>query len=527
MRKRATQNSTSVSLFPFIAVLLCTMGALLIVLVSVTRLSRERAEMRSADSQTAAAEQGADDANQQRAQQIEHVRQHANQLRKLRENAQSQLRDDQLRLSHLEQRMRQLQDEAAKLQIAAEELEHLDEQRFSDRRQAEEELKRLRDLLEESRSTVASLKEEAESRKHSYAIIPYEGPNGTCRRPIYIECLRDEVIIQPEGIKLTEQDFLPPLGPGNPLAAALRAAREHIVGASATNTPDKSAEPYPLILVRPNGIEAYYAVRRAIASWDSDFGYEFVDGEWELLYPPPDPQLATAEFRAVELSRARLRVLAAAAPRAYRAQRAFGGLGEGHGGDGSVGSGFGNAIGGDSQQVATSTSQDPPAGGQSQMATQTSGAPGPSDTSTAESGQMTVEGNGRSSAANSGYGKAAAGGDAGQASQGSVAGRRSGGSGGAQGGGGGNTAVPSDLAGGANQQDATGNAASGEPAGMDATTSAQDRPKGAAGAAAMSGGGSSAGSPATTAGSSTASGGAAAQGTMGSDPPEASGNQML
>jgi hypothetical protein len=83
------------------------------------------------------------------------------------------------------------------------------------------------------------------------------------------------------------------------------------------------------------------------------------------------------------------------------------------------------------------------------------------------------------------------------------------------------------LAGGANQQGAAGNVAGGEPAGMNAVASAQGGAKGAAGAAAMSGGGSSAGSPATTAGSSTASGGAAAQGTMGSDPPEASGNQML
>ena len=45
-------------------------------------------------------------------------------------------------------------------------------------------------------------------------VIPVEGPNGTLRIPICVECRADTVVIQPEGIVLTEADFDGPMGPG-------------------------------------------------------------------------------------------------------------------------------------------------------------------------------------------------------------------------------------------------------------------------------------------------------------------------
>ena len=54
------------------------------------------------------------------------------------------------------------------------------------------------------------------------------GPHGTRRRPIYIECTLEGIIIQPEGFVLLPDDFHGPLGPGNPLDAALRTIREHL-----------------------------------------------------------------------------------------------------------------------------------------------------------------------------------------------------------------------------------------------------------------------------------------------------------
>ena len=80
------------------------------------------------------------------------------------------------------------------------------------------------------------------------------------------------------------------MGPGNPLAAALRAAREYMLAQREFDP--QAGEPYPMLLVRPEGIMAYYAAREAMKSWGCDFGYELIGDDWKLAYPSPDPRLA-------------------------------------------------------------------------------------------------------------------------------------------------------------------------------------------------------------------------------------------
>jgi hypothetical protein len=248
------------------------------------------------------------------------------------------------------------------LKASAAELMALDEEHYDDRRQAERELKRLNELVADTSKQVESLKKETLGKKRSYAIVPYDGPNGTTRRPIYIECRRDAVIIQPEGIKLTQEDFMPPLDAGSPLAAALRAAREELIRSAPVDENGKRREPYPLILVRPDGIEAYYAVRRVVAEWDSEFGYEFVDGDWQLSFQPPDPKLAMIEKQAVEHARIRRQALAMAAPRAYRSGGGGGGYGFGRaeGDDEFAGTGVGGD--GDGLRAGTANAAGPRTG---------------------------------------------------------------------------------------------------------------------------------------------------------------------
>ena len=162
---------------------------------------------------------------------------------------------------------------------------------------------------------LAQAHQTAASRRRSYAIVPYEGPNQTRRQPIYLECRADAVILQPEGIRLTESDFEGPLGPGNPLAVALRAAREHLL--ARRDFDPQVGEPYPLLLVRPEGINAYYAARAAMKSWGFDFGYELIDDGWKLAYPPPDPRLAEVLRQVIATARVNQARLVAAAPREY------------------------------------------------------------------------------------------------------------------------------------------------------------------------------------------------------------------
>jgi hypothetical protein len=167
--------------------------------------------------------------------------------------------------------------------------------------------------LADAKKALEAAKDGAESKPPAYAVVPYEGRSGTHRRPLYIECCIDGVFLQPEGIRLGPADFEGPPGPGNPLASALRAAREHLAR-SPGESGDPNAQPYPLLLVRPSGVMAYYAARESIGSWGSEFGYQFIDEEWELTYPPRDPALAEAEMRAIEEARRRLEWLAQVRP---------------------------------------------------------------------------------------------------------------------------------------------------------------------------------------------------------------------
>ncbi len=179
-------------------------------------------------------------------------------------------------------------------------------------------MQRLRGEIDAAARRLDDARKEAAARKPCYAIVPYEGPNQTYRPPIYIECRADAVVLQPEGIELTESDFEGPPGPGNPLAAAMRAAREYLL--ARPNFDAKAGEPYPLLLVRPDGINAYYVAREAMVSWGADFGYELIGDDWRLAFPTADPRLTQVVRQAVATARADQARLAAAAP-SYRGVR--------------------------------------------------------------------------------------------------------------------------------------------------------------------------------------------------------------
>src|SRR5690606_38341549 len=121
-----------------------------------------------------------------------------------------------------------------------------------DQQQAEREKKRLEQLVEETEQQLEKLREESTGNR-SYAIVPYTGPHGTHRKPVYIECSGDGVTIQPEGIQFSRSDFSATSWPGNPLAAALRASREYLQDRHG-NGDFSTADAYPLLIVRPSGI---------------------------------------------------------------------------------------------------------------------------------------------------------------------------------------------------------------------------------------------------------------------------------
>ncbi|MGA2796239.1 MAG: hypothetical protein ABSE63_01540, partial [Thermoguttaceae bacterium] len=306
--RRRREGAPSISLFPFLAVLICTMGALVPLLFAITRQARLQA------AQTAVAKI----AERKAEIKTEHetMQWRIGQLRTSRTKTNGQVADARLELGHLEDHSRELREKFSVLEKTVADLDKLDGDDNRQRSEQVEELQKLRAKIDAAKKQVTDAQLEAASRKKSYAIVPYEGPNQTYRRPIYLECCADAVVMQPEGIEFLETDFEGPLGPGNPLAAALRAVREYLL-ANHGFDPQRDGEPYPLLLVRPDGIAAYYAARAAMTSWATDFGYELIEADWKLAYQPPDVQLAKVVQEVLVSARARQQRLIAAAPGAY------------------------------------------------------------------------------------------------------------------------------------------------------------------------------------------------------------------
>jgi hypothetical protein len=340
-RGRVHEVSSPISLFPFIGILLCTMGALLVILVAVSKSAKNTAVREVQSQQHSDAKEAIEGTHKK----LEEVNTYVASLNAVKVKATTRLTEEQLRLSQVEDHIRRLHERIQALQSAAVELQALEKEHYDDHQQAQREIDRLHKLIADSQKSIEALQEDGSKKSRSYAVVPYEGPNGTYRRPIYIECVRGGLVLQPEGVRLTADDLRPPIGPGNPLASVLRATRDHLVRLNPTIGESRDLSPYPLLLVRPEGLMVYDRARQAIEAGDFDMGFELCESDWKLKFPEADPQLAAVEMTALDQSRARQQILAAAAPRAYgnSSMESSGAFDDddGYGGGGSGGGGGG------------------------------------------------------------------------------------------------------------------------------------------------------------------------------------------
>jgi hypothetical protein len=308
MRRKSPPKSTAnVALFPFLAVLLCTMGALILLLVVIARQAQQQA---------AALAAGPSDQQKAAQETLEDLEWTAARLRESRDKTSAQLAEERMKLSHIEDHTRRLRDQLAELASAADKLQQNDQLDQKGRDLKRDELAKLNAKVAKAKSDLENALAANKGTTEAYAIIPFAGKNGTRRRPIYIECRADAIILQPEGIVLSEEDFTLAASPANPLAASLRAAREYLTRKSRYG--DNTDEPYPLLLVRPNGIGAYWAAREAMLSWGDEFGYELIDEDWKLDFPPSDVGLESCLKLAINESRRQQARLVQQAPRLYR-----------------------------------------------------------------------------------------------------------------------------------------------------------------------------------------------------------------
>ena len=308
-RQKRNRQQYAVSLFPFLAVLVCTLGVLIVMLVMAVQAAD--VESRQEQDEVAAKQQ-------QLLQQAQDRRELAEfesaSILSVREDLTTRLRDAKGDRSYLEQQIKDIDRQAEDLlaeiaglnSLMGENLGKLsdpDLQAFADR-----ELDRLRSEVATAKKSLEQLREDKSfETKSEYAIIPFTGSGGTQRQPIFVECLSDGLVLQPYNIKLNREDFGQPLSIGNMLDSALLTIREYwekhgLAGAD--------SKPYPLLVVRPDGADSYGLARRAMKSWDDEFGYELVGSDVNLRYGEPDLKLKTEIEAAIELAKRRQQKMA-------------------------------------------------------------------------------------------------------------------------------------------------------------------------------------------------------------------------
>ncbi len=291
MRQR--RHALQVSTFPFLAVLLCTMGSLILLLLMIDRRARVVARAKAV---RAAALLAAEDAAAQARRQAELDRRqqalHA-QLQGQDQETVTQIRATDLKstaaVEAVRREQKQIQELQEKFQTESDRLDRGQKairakqaetvRTAAQTQEARRDLARLSGDLTRLERTLADLKEARKRDEHKYSLVPYRGRHGDNRRPLYVECAEESVLFHPDRAALAGLEMT--LG-NIRTAVEQRIARKRAAAATAK---EKDEIPYLLLLVRPNGIRTYYKILSALEGLKIDFGYEFVEADWVLDFP--------------------------------------------------------------------------------------------------------------------------------------------------------------------------------------------------------------------------------------------------
>lgn len=335
-------TTPAVTLFPFLAVLVCAMGALIFLLLITTRRIRQQtvehahavaaAEENEASLPDPAVEPPAEpepagnpfdtpppareptpppllvppepmpDPYEERVAELRDEWQHkvaGLELRQTQLNAQLAEIDSSLTA---EGRKVDLQQTA--LQRAQQQLDEVQRSVAAARSDKQSQLlrqSRIENDIHEQQARLKQVQEEHAQAAGRFEILPYDGRTGTTRRPILIECtehgfnfLSDDVQLGPDDVN----GFTPQQ---NPLLAGAEAllnfwkARE--LNSQGSELP--TDRPYVLLIVRPGGTLAYYIARRLLEPLDEPFGYELVTDQ-KFVAPASDPQAKAVLQRAIQ-----------------------------------------------------------------------------------------------------------------------------------------------------------------------------------------------------------------------------------
>jgi len=321
---RRARDKSSIGLFPFLAVLICTMGALILVLLSMTgklqqqmaakARAREAAILLAINKAPPAPDPVAEpdpepvpelppsipapDYSAQR-EEIEAERERRLQAweKLIREKAlqkelrRQQLADHEQELNDAKRALTQteavLTDLTGRVKSVSAEDQKLDQTMdgLHDRRNDAEQ------MVLKARKNLEDVRRRKSAASNEFAVIPYDGSSGTYRRPIYIECTAAGIRFLPEGQFLPIGDLEGFTQGYNPLLIGAQALAEYWSQKNKAD-PDHNPPPYVLLLVRPSGAATYYGARMLLSKLDTPFGYELLDDSFKLSLQEGDPVAA-------------------------------------------------------------------------------------------------------------------------------------------------------------------------------------------------------------------------------------------
>ncbi len=301
------RQQLSPTLFPFLAVLVCTLGTLILFLAlvaqdSTQKVKRQVEEEAKTQANVAQAESEPPIPSGLTAAAVEAmIAEEAFRVSQLVAFRDAQAADVEQRrdqLTHLEDHLRRIRDE---LQRLSDEVKRATGEAQADQID-EASVVALRERLQAEEQSLVELKEQVQSQSPRIVIVPHKGPNGTDRRPIYLECTAKGLVIWPEGSLIPMKGLRDSQTGSNPLDEALRVARHHVMQNYGDNVP-----PYPLLVVRPDGYASYHLSRMALGDWDDQFGVELIPDEVELAIPNADSNLKSRMDEAIQSAIARQR----------------------------------------------------------------------------------------------------------------------------------------------------------------------------------------------------------------------------
>lgn len=321
MSRRHRTNTAGVSLFPFLDVLVCTMGSLILLLLVATSRIRaaavDKAKQAAIQERLKAAEiatpmpapivlttepKPEDDPTPEWKTRVE-------QLTEERDALRNQLAQSKGRLAAAQSAMMRTKVKAASTEDRLKEIHAQQEAAAAERQRLQAEIDSLQSDLTDAEQRLTKAIERQQTAKSKFAFLPFDGRTGTTKRPILIECTQDCIRFLPEDVRLTPAELNGFTTGFNPLLIASRElvhywkAYERVHASDADPTKDADSfetdlaafsdqerEPYVLLLVRPNGAVAFHIAKGFLAQLKVPHGYELITDDMEIDSSNPDPE---------------------------------------------------------------------------------------------------------------------------------------------------------------------------------------------------------------------------------------------